>query len=288
MDFQKMRLQLLWMLLAAVAVQAALADGQAGQKRPVPAAAPKMVAHRGAGDLTMPEASLPAYSNAVATSCAIVKLDLRCTKDGVIVMGHDPTLKRNMGWDVEISSLDYAEILEKGRFLEKGKPGNCRIVRLDEALAIVKAVPELWLDFKNFSPEMAEKVVKEAEKVGIDRSRLMVATFSKRALAYFRNHYPEIRRVGHFDFTKEKYGTNDEMRKAVLLFRDEYGLCGLNMPVDKRKTSLEDIAFLKGKGLWVSLWYIQNEKDAAYYLPASPDAFVTDHVSAVRQALGKQ
>ena len=30
---------------------------------------PKMVAHRGAGDLTMPEASLPAYSNAVATGC---------------------------------------------------------------------------------------------------------------------------------------------------------------------------------------------------------------------------
>ncbi len=283
-----MKLRLLGMLLAAVAVQTTLADGQPSQKGAAPASTPKMVAHRGAGDLTMPEASLPAYSNAVATACAIVKLDLRRTKDDVIVMGHDPTLKRNMGWDVEISSLDYAEILEKGRFLEKGKPGNCRIVRLDEALAIVKAVPELWLDFKNFSPEMAEKVVKEAEKVGIDRSRLMVATFSKRALAYFRNHYPEIRRVGHFDFTKDKYSNNDEMRKALLLFRDEYGLYGLNMPVADRKTSLEDIAFLKGQGVWVALWFVQNEKDAAYYLPASPDAFVTDHVSAVRQALDKK
>lgn len=281
-----MKLRLLGMLVAAVALQTAMAEGQESQKGP--AAAPKMVAHRGAGDLTMPEASLPAYSNAIATACSIVKLDLRCTKDGVIVMGHDPTLKRNMGWDVEISSLEYAEILEKGRFLENGKPGNCRIVRLDEALDIVKAAPELWLDFKTFSPEMAEKVVKEVEKAGIDRSRLMVATFSKRALAYFRDNHPEIRRVGHFNITKDRYANNDEMRKAVLLFRDEYGLFGLNMPVDERKTSLEDIAFLKGKGIWVSLWYIQTEKDAAYYLPASPDAFVTDHVSAVRQALGKK
>lgn len=43
--------------------------------------APLMVAHRGAGDLEMPEASLAAYSNAVATACDIVKLDLLETKD---------------------------------------------------------------------------------------------------------------------------------------------------------------------------------------------------------------
>ena len=283
-----MKPRMLVVLLAAVAVQTVFADGQASQKGSVPAAAPKMVAHRGAGDLTMPEASLPAYSNALAMACDIVKLDLRRTKDGVIVMGHDPTLKRNMGWDVEISSLEYAEILEKGRFLENGKPGDFRIVRLDEALAIVKAAPELWLDFKNFTPEMAEKVVKEIEKAGIDKSRLMVATFSKKALGYFRDHYPEIRRVGHFNITKERYPTNDDMRKAVMLFRDEYGLYGLNMPIAEKKTSLEDIAFLKGKGIWVALWFVQSEKDAAYYLPASPDAFVTDHVSDVRQALGKK
>ena len=40
-------------------------------------AGPKMVAHRGAGDLTMPEASLPAYSNAVAMANDIVKLDVQ-------------------------------------------------------------------------------------------------------------------------------------------------------------------------------------------------------------------
>lgn len=56
--------------------------------------APLMVAHRGAGDLEMPEASFSAYSNAVATACDIVKLDLLETKDGVVVMGHDKDLRR--------------------------------------------------------------------------------------------------------------------------------------------------------------------------------------------------
>ena len=53
---------------------------------------PLMIAHRGAGDRDgrKPEASKAAYSNAVATACDVVKLDVQRTRDGVIVMSHDP------------------------------------------------------------------------------------------------------------------------------------------------------------------------------------------------------
>ena len=252
------------------------------------AAAPKMVAHRGAGDLTMPEASLPAYSNAVAAASDIVKLDLQCTKDGVVVMGHDCTLKRNMGWDVDISTVTYSEIYEKGRFLEQKSPGKERIVRLDQALAIVKSVPEFWLDFKaKFSPELGEKVLAALAAAGIDESRVMIATFNRPALKYFQTHHPAIRRVGHFSF-KRKNGEdadNSKTMQKVLAYRDEFGLYGVNMPVLAKQTRVEDVAFLKKNGLWVSLWFIQNADFAKHYRPANADAFVTDHVSPVREAL---
>ena len=245
---------------------------------------PKMVAHRGAGDLTMPEASLPAYSNAVATGCNIVKLDLQRTKDGVIVMGHDGTLKRNMGWDVRIDDLCYAEILEKGRFLENGKPGGERIVRLDQALEVVKPIPELWLDFKAFTPEFAEDVLAAMRRAGIDSSRVMVATFSMKALAYFRDRHPEFRRVGHFSFM-EVIDDNKEALAKALSFRDKYGLYGLNMPVKDGQTRPQDVACLKGNGLWISLWFVQDADKARRYQSSGADAFVTDHVSEVRRGL---
>ena len=245
---------------------------------------PKMVAHRGAGDLTMPEASLPAYSNAVAAGCNIVKLDLQRTKDGVIVMGHDGTLKRNMGWSARISDLCYAEILERGRFLENGKPGKERIVRLDQALAVVKPVPEMWLDFKAFTPEFAEDVVATVRRAGIDPSRVMVATFSRGALAHFRDRHPEFRRVGHFSIRKAQDDNKEALAKA-LSFRDEYGLYGLNMPVGKEQTRPQDVAYLKGKGLWISLWFVQTADKARQYRCSGADAFVTDHVSEVRRGL---
>ena len=248
---------------------------------------PKVVAHRGAGDLTMPEASLPAYSNAVAMGCNIVKLDLQRTKDGVIVMGHDVTLKRNMGWDVRIADTSYAEIFEKGRFLEGCSRGDERIVRLDQALEIVRPIPEMWIDFKDsegFSPEFGEDAVAAMRHAGIDPSRVMVATFTTNALAYFRDRHPEFRRIGHFSFRKVEDDNAKALSKA-LSFRDRYGLYGLNMPVIRRQTRPQDIAYLKGKGLWISLWFVQDADQAMHYRSAGADAFVTDHVSEVWRGL---
>ena len=262
---------------------------------------PLMVAHRGAGDLDgrKPEASKAAYSNAVAMFCDVVKLDIQRTRDGVIVMSHDPTLKRNMGWDVNIIDLDYAEIFENGRYYGPGrKPGGPeRIVRLDEALAIVKTIPQFWLDFKYFDPEFAEKAVKCFSDAGIDQSRIMVVTFSKPALGYMQKHYPRIRRISHINWRELPEGgfsggnmkpgdsaNREELMQSVLDHCKRFGLYGVNMP--QRGTTDEDIAFLHRNGLkWVSLWFVQDADMAWDRGQSGADAFVTDHVSQVRQGL---
>ena len=35
--------------------------------------------------------------------------------------------------------------------------------------------------------------------------------------------------------------------------------------------------------IWVSLWFVQDERSAAFYRPAMPDAFVTDYVTQARR-----
>jgi len=260
---------------------------------------PKMIAHRGAGDLKMPEASVEAYSNAVATAVDIVKLDLQYTKDGVVVMGHDGTLKRNMGLDVKIVDWTYDDIKTKGRFVQNGQPTDLSIVRLDEALSIVKGVREFWIDFKAFCPEMAEKVFAAFADAGIDRSRLMVATFNYKALAYLKEHYPEVRRIAHIGIrrTKEQtlfctippgkmtLRTQDEVLEALVTAKEKYGLFGVNMPIGGGATTEKEVAYLQSKGLWVSLWFVQSAAQAAKCRGYGADAYVTDAVSAVRAGL---
>ena len=260
--------------------------------------APLMVAHRGAGDLEMPEASLAAYSNAVATACDIVKLDLLETKDGVAVMGHDVDLYRAMKWAARVCDVTYDEIVARGFLVPVGGYAHERIVRLDEALAVVKDIPQFWIDFKRFSPKFAENVLATFRQAGIDESRLMVATFSEDALAYMREHHPAIRRVGHVGIWQdEERGlwhstvggssrTREEQIEAVVGWRDRFGLFGVNMRVLYGITTPADVAYLQRQGLWVSLWFVQSAEMAAEYRDAGADAFVTDDVSAARRGLG--
>lgn len=257
----------------------------------------KYVAHRGAGDVTMPESSLPAYSNAVAMASDIVKLDLQQTKDGVIVLCHDNTLKRYMGWDVEICDLTYAELLAKGTYKPVGGYANEKIVTLDQALAIVKVLPEFWMDFKDFTPAMAEQALGTFAKHGIDESRIMCATFDYSALDYMKRTHPKVRRIAHVGVSlkdgrfstsfrrKASHATKREAYGDILWAKEKYGLFGVNMPVlpkDASRTEPDDIAYLRQKGLWVSLWFVQSRKEAEKYRPSGVDAFVTDHVSKVR------
>lgn len=257
----------------------------------------KYIAHRGAGDLAMPEASLPAFSNAVATACDIVKLDVQETKDGVLVLCHDGTLKRYMGLDLRVRDLTYPELLEKGTFKPVGGYESEKIVTLDQALAIVKSIPEFWIDFKAYSPSIAEKALAAFARQGIDESRVMCATFSYAALEYLKKSHPKVRLVAHFSLKlqdgrystlldrKSTFATKREAYSTILAAKENYGLFGVNMPVlnkDASRTEPEDVAYLKQHGLWVSLWFVQSRKVAEKYRSSGVDAFVTDHVSKVR------
>ena len=244
---------------------------------------PRIIAHRGAGDLTMPEHSRAAYRDAVAKRCDIVKLDLHETKDGVIVLSHDDTLTREMGWKVDIKAVTYAEILEKGVYREKGGVRGEKIVRLDEALEIVRSVPEFWIDFKYFTPEFAERAIAEFAKARIDLSRVMCATFTCKALTYLRTAHPEIRRIAHM-------GNRTDLVN-FLEMKDCYDLWGINIAARTRiaraeglvtEQPLETIAELKRRGLWVSLHSISSALEHAKYRASGCDAYVSDDVSVLR------
>jgi glycerophosphoryl diester phosphodiesterase len=247
----------------------------------------------------LPESSAAAYSNAVDTVCDVVKLDLQCTKDGIAVMHHDPTLKRIMGWDASITNLTYDEIYEKARYLgPKNKPTQYRIVRLDEALEITRAIPQFWVDFKYFSLRFAENALQTFRDARIDFGRIMVATYSHDALAYFQKNHPSIRRISHvtWQYRPEmkafrgsmrtgKMPTHEKVMECMLRHIRKYGLYGVNIP--HSLTTAHDVKMLHDNGVkWVSLYFVQDTDQAEKVRSWGMDAFVTDYVTKVRKAYG--
>lgn len=255
----------------------------------------KCVSHRGE-EFDAPEASAAAFILAMERKADIVKLDLCYTKDGVVVLSHDPTLKRMMNWDVAIKDVTMPEIRHRN-FIEVGGYNKEKLLTLREGLQIVRNCPEFWLDFKDYTPECLEKAIAEFDRMKISHDRMMIATFSLPALEHARKKYPDIRRVNHlsiiqnFDNTHsgtmlpEHSQSEDEIIKHLLARRDKYQLYGFNMPVyGLRKGFYTAKLFkeLRKNGIWCSVYYVHDARAAKVRGVGGADAFVTGRISEVR------
>lgn len=276
----------------------------------VQAAPMQFVSHAG-DQFSAPGHSMPAYEVAIRRQADFLKLDLHLTRDGVIVMMHDPNTRAKMDRDLEIGAHTYRELLDGCTYRPVGGFDREKIVRMEQALELVREKPiSLWLDLKGFSlkdPErsamLADRAVALARRYGIGRERLIVATFSQSALEYMKTHYPEIRRVLHVTMDPRNDGSmcllNAEKDPAKRLMKPEdilprllkrageLGLYGFNIPIESPFFSRELVRDLKAKGCWVSVWFVQNEKDAARAVEAGADAVVTDNLKVVQPAAGK-
>ena len=111
------------------------------------------IAHRG-DPIDARENTLPAFASAMRKGADMVELDLRVTRDGEIVVLHDPSLSRLWGVERNVRDLDLAEVQKIGR-------GDVRIPTLRQVLHHV-GIP-LMLDLTGSDVvEGALRVVREA------------------------------------------------------------------------------------------------------------------------------
>ena len=72
----------------------------------------QLIAHRGAHDraLSIQENTDAAFERALHLGCDGIEFDVHACADGVLVVNHDPTLKRLWGHDVAINKLTFNEL----------------------------------------------------------------------------------------------------------------------------------------------------------------------------------
>lgn len=108
---------------------------------------PQAIAHRGY-KAAFPENTMAAFEGAVNVGAHALETDIQLTKDGVVVLSHDPTLKRCFGRPDKISDLDWKEVSE-AETLAEPRQHMPRLKDLLEYLA-KPGMEDLWvlLDIK--------------------------------------------------------------------------------------------------------------------------------------------
>jgi glycerophosphoryl diester phosphodiesterase len=128
-----------------------------------------ITAHRGSS-VTAPENTLASVRQAIAEGADIVEIDVRETRDGVLVVVHDPDLRRVAGCPHVVGLSSYAELAEidVGRLNDPAFAGE-RIPTLAEVAAEVKGKVRLNVEIKGSKPggRLAMRVLDVLDDAGL-------------------------------------------------------------------------------------------------------------------------
>lgn len=106
-----------------------------------------IVAHRGGAGMA-PENSLLCIGKGVETGAGYIEIDIRLTKDDVIVVCHDSDVKRTTDGKGKIEKMTFEQVRSFRILGPDGTPTEERIPTLDEVFALVDARSRLLIEVK--------------------------------------------------------------------------------------------------------------------------------------------
>jgi len=231
----------------------------------------EIAAHRGGG-IIMPENSLSSIQSALDKGVTVMEIDVQTTKDGVIVLNHDPNLQRVAGVSTKVSELTYEELeqIDIGYQYEENYLKE-HVPTLDAVLSRVKGKARLIIEIKSFSynHEMIRNLVLLIEEHDMVE-QCMIQSFSYQTLK-------EVRKLN----------------KGILLGQILYVIAGNLDSIDVdfytiKQSMLSDtfikIAHKKGRSVWV--WTVNDELNIKDVLKYDVDGIITDYPKRVQKIIG--
>jgi glycerophosphoryl diester phosphodiesterase len=158
-----------------------------------------IIGHRGSC-ADRPENSLASYARAIESGATVMEMDVRMTKDGVLISLHDADVKRTTNGKGLARDLTFAEIrkLDAGSWFD-AKYKDERIPTLREILELDKGKIGVMLDLQEngetYTDEYAARVADEVRKFG-EPKRTFLGIRSVANAKRFRKLLPEATQVG--------------------------------------------------------------------------------------------
>jgi glycerophosphoryl diester phosphodiesterase len=215
---------------------------------------PLVIAHRGDSE-SRPENTLAAFASALEAGAQLVEMDVQLTRDGHVVVIHDPTLERTTSGQGPVREHTLSEI----RRLCAGYPrrfGSAfsgeRVPTLAEALHLVRGRARALVEIKHESVTDAEHdgiealAIAEARKAEVAQE-VAFLSFARRALVRCRRQAPEIPR-GHIFHRASPEEVLTGAREA-----------GTDLVMPEKGMLCEDLVTrLKEAGLRVATWVVDD------------------------------
>ena len=244
---------------------------------------PLVFAHRGGAALA-PENTLAAFDNGIALGADGLELDVHLSRDGVVMVHHDPELNRTTNLDGPINQRTADELAQAdaGWWFSRGDeyPFRGRSGGVPTLAEVLTRYPgcRIIIELKTSSAELARAVV--AAVLAADAvERVCVGSFDVRGLRVVRALEPAIvtsaARV-EVIWTLMKVWCRQPLTVA------SYG--GYQVPERSGRLQVVSRAFVTSAhraGLGVQAWTVDRPEDALRLLNIGVDALITDRPETI-------
>jgi glycerophosphoryl diester phosphodiesterase len=239
---------------------------------------PSLFAHR-FGRAYGPDSSVASLDRALAGQVEGLETDCCLTRDGAIVLLHDPFLPESVGIDGWASEVDSRDILRSRLRTNQGEPGDERPLTLEMLLADVRITDlVLQLDIKAYANSAlarrtAETVCKEVLRSGFPLDHCEIVSFWPDACACAGEHGLHSRLIvacAYAPTSLAEWATAARIT-GVILEAPYFA----QAPID----------IWRAAGLSVMSGVVNDARLAEVVLPFGPDAISTDRPHELRREL---
>lgn len=245
----------------------------------MPRLSPIIYAHRGAS-FELPENTLEAFELALELGADAIETDAHMTRDGAVVLSHDPTGERAAGVTRAIADATLAEVRAwnvGARFVPR-RPGVFRAgerFKMPTLDAALDAFPDAMfnVDAKQTSPDMIPALLRTIRRARAE-DRVRIASFSTKNLVRTRRlGYPGETGLSANEIARIMFVPRAALRwlrvggHAAQVPRRAYGLVFASPAAIDRLHAL---------GLRVDFWTIDDPAEAARLFAMGADGVMTD------------
>ncbi len=233
-----------------------------------------VTAHRG-DSINAPENTIAAFESAISHFADWIELDLRQTKDGVIVVIHDSSLKRTAGINKRVGELTYDEIkdLDVGTWFGKEYAGE-KIPTLDEAIKHINGRAKLNIELKptGYETDFEKEVVRIIKENKIE-AQCVVSSLKYDTLRRVKKIAPEIKTIfvtgiAYGDLTYLEYADGFSIEQNFITKK----------LVNNIKNSEKDLY----------VWTVNNAADVQKMVEMGVDNIITDNPLKAKEAIYKK
>lgn len=246
----------------------------------------EFIAHRGES-ADAPENTMAAFRLAWERNVPAIELDVHLSRDGTLVVCHDPDTKRTTGVSKKIKETDWSELrtLDAGRWKGPKWAGET-MPDLDAALATIPEGARCFIEVK-VGAEAIPALVKSVRRSGKKPEQLVVISFQADAVAEAKRQLPELKAFYLASFKQDKKSgawtpsVDELIAKAKAIKADGLDL-SFKGPLDR-----EHVKKIKDAGLELYVWTIDDPSEARRLIEAGATGVTTNKAEWLKKELGQ-